>query len=185
MMSNTIICPDGLSQVEQDLFWMQKAFELAKRSEAEGEVPVGAVVVLGNQLLAEGWNRPIQNHDPTAHAEIMALQAAGQKLKNYRLIDTTLYVTLEPCPMCASAMVHARVAKVVYAADDLKTGAATSAFRLLDSTQLNHQVEIVSGVMQQPCSELLSHFFKKRRDSKKKLKKDQQQITQKNPIKAC
>jgi len=171
-MTENVRCPEEWDQSEKDLFWMQKAFELAQRSEAENEVPVGAVVVLGDELIAEGWNRPIQNHDPTAHAEIMALQAAGNKLKNYRLIDTVLYVTLEPCPMCASAMVHARVGKVVYAADDLKTGAATSAFQLLNSPQLNHQVDIVAGVMKTQCSELLSHFFKKRRDIKKRIKKN-------------
>ena len=172
-MIKTVYCPQSFDQAEQDLFWMQKAFELAQRSESEGEVPVGAVVVLGDQLISEGWNRPIQNHDPTAHAEIMALQAAGHALKNYRLINTTLYVTLEPCPMCASAMVHARVGKVVYAADDLKTGAAMSAFELLNHPKLNHQVEIVSGVMQAQCSALLSRFFKNRRDSKKRLKKSE------------
>jgi len=169
-MSESLVCPKGLSDEEKDLFWMQHAFALAQRSEAEGEVPVGAVIVLNDTLVGEGWNQPIQKHDPTAHAEIMALSAAGQKLKNYRLIDTVLYVTLEPCPMCASAMVHARVGRVVYAADDLKTGAARSAFQLLDSPKLNHQVEVDSGVMQTQCSELLSDFFKKRRKIKKALK---------------
>ncbi len=173
-MSTQIKCPPGLDQQQQDRFWMQRAYELAQRSESEGEVPVGAVIVLDNQLIAEGWNRPIQNHDPTAHAEMMALQAAGKKVENYRLLDTTLYVTLEPCPMCASAMVHARVGRVVYAADDHKTGAAKSAFQLLDSTQLNHRVEITSGVMQQECSELLSQFFRKRRENKKREKQAQQ-----------
>lgn len=169
-MLTTLTCPDGLEAVERDLFWMQHAYQLALRSEAEGEVPVGAVLVLGDELIAEGWNRPIQNHDPTAHAEIMALQSAGKKLKNYRLIDTTLYVTLEPCPMCAVAMVHARVGKVVYAASDLKTGAATSAFQLLNSPKLNHQVEVVAGVMEAECSALLSRFFKARREVKKRAK---------------
>lgn len=169
-MQKPLHCPDGLAEYERDIFWMQQAYQLAERSQEEGEVPVGAVVVLGDELIAVGWNRPIQNHDPTAHAEMMALQAAGKKLKNYRLVDTTLYVTLEPCPMCASAMVHARVSKVVYGADDLKTGAATSAFQLLTSPSLNHQVEIVSGVMESECSALLSRFFKMRRDDKKRAK---------------
>lgn len=175
-MLDSLACPEGLSDEEKDRFWMQRAFELAQRSEAEGEVPVGAVVVLNDELVGEGWNQPIQKHDPTAHAEMMALKSAGQKLENYRLIDTTLYVTLEPCPMCASAMVHARVGKVVYAADDLKTGSAISAFQLLNSPKLNHHVEIVYGVMQPECSELLSNFFRKRRETKKRLKKSQQKI---------
>ena len=170
-MSESVFCPNDLIQEEKDHFWMQHAYELAKRSEAQGEVPVGAVIVKDNRLIAEGWNRPIQNHDPTAHAEIMALQVAGKRFENYRLIDTTLYVTLEPCPMCASAMVHARVARVVYAAEDLKTGAATSAFQLLNSPKLNHKVEMVSGIMQSECSQLLSRFFKMRRETKKKEKR--------------
>lgn len=180
MMTESVFCPEDLSQDEQDLFWMRRAYQLAQRSELQGEVPVGAVIVKGDELIAEGWNRPIQNHDPTAHAEIMALQAAGKRLENYRLIDTTLYVTLEPCPMCAAAMVHARVARVVYAADDLKTGAATSAFQLLNSPQLNHQVNIVAGVMASECSQLLSDFFKMRRDSKKREKILRQKNPQKN-----
>jgi len=183
-MSEAVFCPEGLNQEEQDLFWMQQAYQLAQRSQEQGEVPVGALVVLGNELIAEGWNRPIQNHDPTAHAEIMALQAAGKRLENYRLIDTTLYVTLEPCPMCAAAMVHARVARVVYAADDLKTGAATSAFQLLNSPRLNHQVEIVSGVMQEACSEMLSDFFKMRRETKKREKQLQHLKCQNNETQA-
>ena len=174
-MPEPLFGPEDVSQEAQDLFWMQHAYELAQRSESQGEVPVGAVIVKDNRLIAEGWNRPIQNHDPTAHAEIMALQAAGKQLENYRLIDTTLYVTLEPCPMCAAAMVHARVARVVFAAEDLKTGAATSAFQLLNSAKLNHQVEVVSGVMQTQCSQMLSRFFKKRRETKKKEKLLRQQ----------
>ena len=177
-MQKPLHCPDGLTEHERDLFWMQHAYQLAERSASEGEVPVGAVLVLGDELISEGWNRPIQNHDPTAHAEIMALQTAGKKLQNYRLIDTTLYVTLEPCPMCAAAMVHARVAKVVYAADDLKTGAATSAFQLLNSPQLNHQVEMVAGVMQEECSALLSRFFKQRRQAKKEAKQLQDPLSE-------
>lgn len=165
------ICPEGMTQEERDEFWMEQAYQLALRSQKEGEVPVGAVVVLDNRLIAEGWNQPIQKHDPTAHAEMMALQKAGKILQNYRLVDTSLYVTLEPCPMCASAMVHARVKRLVYAAEDLKTGAADSAFQLLNHARMNHQVETVSGVLREKCSALLSGFFQQRRQAHKEAKR--------------
>lgn len=158
-----IVCPADLSQVQQDEFWMQKAYELAEHAGQQGEVPVGAVVVLNNALIAEGWNQSITLNDPTAHAEVMALKKAGEVLQNYRLIETTLYVTLEPCPMCAGAMVHARVKRLVFGAADLKTGAAGSVFNLLTHSALNHQVEIVSGVQNVMCSAQLSAFFKSRR----------------------
>lgn len=164
-------CPADLSQEEQDLFWMQYAYRLAEKAESQGEIPVGAVIVLAGKLLAEGWNQSIQSHDPTGHAEMMALKNAGQALENYRLIDCTLYVTLEPCPMCASAMVHARVARVVYAAPDLKTGAAGSVFNLAANENLNHKLEIVSGVLQTDCSAQLSNFFKSRRAYHKEIKR--------------
>lgn len=165
------MCPDGMTQEEQDEFWMEQAYQLALRSQEEGEVPVGAVIVLENRLIAEGWNQPIQKHDPTAHAEVMAMQKAGKVLQNYRLVGTTMYVTLEPCPMCASAMVHARVKRLVYAAEDLKTGAADSAFQLLNHASMNHQVEVVSGVLREKCSALLSHFFRQRRQAHKESKR--------------
>lgn len=164
-------CPIDLSQEEQDLFWMQYAYRLAEKAESQGEIPVGAVIVLGGRLIAEGWNQSIQSHDPTAHAEMIALKNAGQAIENYRLIDCTLYVTLEPCPMCASAMVHARVARVVYAAPDLKTGAAGSVFNLVANENLNHRLEIVSGVLQADCSTQLSGFFKSRRAYHKEIKR--------------
>ncbi|MGM0542066.1 MAG: tRNA adenosine(34) deaminase TadA, partial [Pseudomonadota bacterium] len=160
-----------LSQKEQDLFWMQYAYRLAEKAESQGEIPVGAVIVLAGKLVAEGWNQSIQNHDPTAHAEMVALKSAGQAIENYRLIDSTLYVTLEPCPMCATAMVHARVARVVYAAPDLKTGAAGSVFNLAANENLNHKLEILSGVLQAECSAQLSHFFKSRRTHHKEMKR--------------
>lgn len=146
-----------------DQFWMQHAFELAKRAEAEGEVPVGAVLVKDDQVVGEGWNRPIVSHDPTAHAEIMALRAAANKLRNYRLLNTTLYVTLEPCSMCAGAIIHARVKRLVYAAADPKGGAAGSVFNILPGEQLNHQVDVTAGVMAEECSSLLTSFFQTRR----------------------
>ncbi len=163
--------PQGLNQVEQDEFWMAYAQTLAEKAEAIGEVPVGAVVVLNNELIAEGWNQSIQNNDPTAHAEIIALKAAGERIGNYRLLDTTLYVTLEPCPMCAGAMVHARVKRVVFGAFDKKTGAAGSILDIANNEFLNHQLEITGGVKQMACSQQISDFFKKRRAYHKSKKR--------------
>lgn len=146
-----------------DIRWMTHALDLAQRAEAEGEVPVGAVVVKDGVIIGEGWNRPITTHDPTAHAEIEALRAAARHVGNYRLVDATLYVTLEPCAMCAGAMVHARVRRVVYGAADPRTGAAGSVFNLLQAAQLNHQVEICSGVLAEESGMLLRKFFQARR----------------------
>jgi tRNA(adenine34) deaminase len=148
---------------EEDQRWMAHALELARCAEREGEVPVGAVVVRDNELIAEGWNRPIGRHDPTAHAEIQALRAAAEKLQNYRLPGTTLYVTLEPCPMCAGALVHARVERVVFGAADPRTGAAGSVFNLLQSEALNHRAEVTGGVMAEASSALLRAFFQNKR----------------------
>ena len=146
---------------------MQHAIDLARRAEAEGEVPVGAVLVHGEHVIGEGWNRPITANDPTAHAEIMALRAAAAKLRNYRLLNTTLYVTLEPCSMCAGAIIHARVKRLVYAAKDPKGGAAGSVFSILPGEKLNHQVTITAGVLAEECSDLLSSFFQMRRQQQK------------------
>jgi len=144
--------------------WMQRSLELAARAEAEGEVPVGALVVSAEgEVLGEGWNRPIASHDPTAHAEIQALRAAAAKIGNYRLPGTTLYVTLEPCPMCAGAMVHARVARLVYGATDPRAGSAGTVFNLLQTEQLNHRTEVVGGVLAESCGETLKRFFRARR----------------------
>jgi len=150
-----------------DQFWMQHALALARRAEAEGEVPVGAVIIKDEQIVSEGWNRPIGSNDPTAHAEIMALRTAAAKLHNYRLLNTTLYVTLEPCSMCAGAIIHARVKRLVYAARDPKGGAAGSVFSILPGERLNHQVEISAGVLAEECSGLLSSFFQSRRQQQK------------------
>lgn len=136
---------------------------LAQRAADAGEVPVGALIVRDNVLLAEGWNQPISAHDPTAHAEITALRAAGSAAANYRLPGTTLYVTLEPCVMCAGAIVHARVERVVFAATDQRVGAAGSAFSLLDNERFNHAVVVQGGVLAEECGELLKAFFKARR----------------------
>ena len=147
---------------------MEKALTLAERSREEGEVPVGAIIVKDNQLIAEGWNQPIENHDATAHAEIMAIRSAGQKLNNYRLPDTTLYVTLEPCTMCAGAMVHARIARLVFGAPDPRTGTAGSAIDLFSQDYHNHQIEIEGGLMRDECGQILKDFFRARRKSLKK-----------------
>ena len=153
---------DRMTQA-QDEKWMQEALLLARQAEAAGEVPVGAVLVKDGLLLGSGWNQPIGAHDPTAHAEVMALRAAAQALGNYRVTGTTLYVTLEPCAMCAGAMVHARVARLVYGAADPKTGAAGSVFDLTRTDKLNHRLEVEGGVLAEECGGLLKDFFAKRR----------------------
>ncbi|MGF6193119.1 tRNA(adenine34) deaminase [Serratia sp. 509] len=153
-----------------DEYWMRQALSLAQRAQEEGEVPVGALLVLDNQVIGEGWNRPIGRHDPTAHAEIMALRQGGAVLQNYRLLNATLYVTLEPCVMCAGAMVHSRIRRLVYGAADEKTGAVGSLVDILRHPGMNHQVEIVSGVLAEECAATLSNFFRIRRDQKKALK---------------
>ncbi|MBW8190854.1 tRNA adenosine(34) deaminase TadA [Neiella marina] len=157
--------------------WMERALALAEQAEQRGEVPVGAVLVVDGQEIASGFNQSICQHDPTAHAEIIALRQAGQQVENYRLTNTTLYVTLEPCPMCAGAMVHARVGRLVYGASDPRTGAAGSVFQLLKSDQLNHQVEVVGGVKDTECAEQLRRFFRNKREQAKALKKSKQQLS--------
>ena len=146
-----------------DLQWMQRAVELAKKAEAQDEVPVGAVIVLDNQIIGEGWNQPISSDDPTAHAEIMALRDAGEKIGNYRLPNVSIYVTLEPCIMCAGAIIHARLSRLVYAVDDPKTGACGSVFNLLQTDELNHKVDIEKGVMEEECQSLIRSFFNQKR----------------------
>jgi tRNA(adenine34) deaminase len=143
--------------------FMARALELARGAAAAGEVPVGAVLVRDGEVLAEGRNRPITDHDPTGHAEIDCLRRAGRTAGNYRLPGTTLYVTLEPCPMCAGAMVHARVQRLVYGAPDPKSGAAGSVFDLTASERLNHRLETTAGVLAEACGELLRDFFRARR----------------------
>lgn len=150
-----------------DEFWMRHALHLAQRAWDEGEVPVGAVLVHEGRVIGEGWNRPIGRHDPTAHAEMMAIRQGGKILKNYRLLETTLYVTLEPCVMCAGAMVHGRVGRLVYGARDAKTGAAGSLLDVLRHPGMNHQVQIEQGILAEECAALLSNFFRQRRAEKK------------------
>ena len=155
--------PDAMAAADEG--WMRHALALADRAEREDdEIPVGAVLVSADgELVGEGWNRNITEHDPTAHAEIVAMRQAGARLGNHRLLDCTLYVTLEPCAMCAMAMVHARIARVVYGARDPKTGAAGSVFDLLADPRHNHRVRVLGGVLADEASARLSNYFRGKR----------------------
>ena len=148
-----------------DEHWMRHALALADRAEREDdEIPVGAVVIdAGGSIIGEGWNRNITEHDPTAHAEIVAMRQAGMKLRNHRLVGCTLYVTLEPCAMCAMAMVHARIGRVVFAASDPKTGAAGGVFDLLADPRHNHRIEVRGGLLADQAGTRLSHYFQRKR----------------------
>lgn len=152
-----------MNGTEDDLRFMRRALALAQEAERQGEVPVGAVVVFEGEIVGEGFNAPISEHDPTAHAEIRALRAAARQLGNYRLPGTTLYVTLEPCVMCAGAMIHARIQRLVYGARDPRTGAAGSVFHIADSEKHNHRLSITGGVLAEESAELLQSFFRARR----------------------
>jgi tRNA(adenine34) deaminase len=149
--------------VGEDEAFMRRAIALAQQGAGEGEVPVGAVVVVGGTIVGEGWNRPIAAADPSAHAEIQAMRAASAALHNYRLLDSTLYVTLEPCPMCVGAILHARVRRVVFGARDPKTGAAGSVVDLFAEERLNHHATVEGGLLADECGELLKRFFAARR----------------------
>ena len=149
--------------MKDDVFWMQQALNLAAQAQAAGEVPVGAVIIKDDVLLAEGFNQPISRDDATAHAEIIALQAACQQQYNYRLPGATMYVTLEPCIMCAGALVHARIERLVFAASEPKTGAAGSLLDIFSLPNLNHRVICESGVRAEQSSQLLRDFFRQRR----------------------
>jgi tRNA(adenine34) deaminase len=149
--------------VPTDLDFMLRALELAKRAEQGGEVPVGALLVLGGEVIGEGWNQPIASHDPTAHAEIVALRAAASLKRNYRLADSTLYVTLEPCAMCTGALLNARVSRVVFGAWDQKAGACGSVFDLPREPRLTHRIDVFGGVCSDQCADLLRRFFETRR----------------------
>ena len=146
-----------------DQFWLKKAIAYGLQGERVGEVPVGAVLTHNNELVAYGYNQPILSKDPTAHAEIIALRQAAKKLGNYRIKDTTLYVTLEPCAMCVGAMIHARIRRLVFGACDPKAGAVVSVFKLLDEPILNHHIQYQGGILVDECSALLTNFFQKRR----------------------
>lgn len=149
---------------EMEELFLQRAIDLAREAEGRGEVPIGAVVVgADGEILSEGSNETIERHDPTAHAEILAIRRAGERIENYRLTGATVYSTIEPCAMCAGALVNARVARLVYGAPDERFGAVRSKFRLCDSELLNHRIEIVSGVLEAECRKLVQDFFRSRR----------------------
>jgi tRNA(adenine34) deaminase len=152
-----------MTQAELDQQFMRMAIEQAQLAAQSGEVPVGAVLVRDGQVISKAFNKPIANHDPSAHAEMLALREAALVEKNYRIPGTTLYVTLEPCAMCSGAMLHARVGRVVYGAPDPKTGAAGSVINLFSSKQINHQTTVEGGIMGEECGQLLRDFFKGRR----------------------
>lgn len=149
---------------------MRRAIDLAHKAEQEGEVPVGALLVKDGEIIAEGWNRSIGTHDATAHAEIEVLRKAGKILENYRLNDTTLYVTLEPCPMCAGALLHSRVKRIVFGAFDKKTGAAGSVLNLFEHQAAYHYADIEKGVLEHECRAQLQSFFKRRREEQREKK---------------
>lgn len=164
---------------EQDHHFMRMAISLAQRAEEEGEVPVGAVLVKDGEIIAQGWNQSIGQHDATAHAEMQVLRKAGQELENYRLLDTTLYVTLEPCPMCAGALLHSRVKRIVFGAPDLKAGAAGTVLNLFDSQASYHYADVEHGLLEEQCREQLQAFFKRRRKEIKEKRKQQKQEEEK------
>ncbi|QDF75954.1 MULTISPECIES: tRNA adenosine(34) deaminase TadA [Shewanella] len=175
-MSNPLETPVSLDeQALKDEDYMRQAMALAAEAELQGEVPVGALLVKDDKVIATGYNLSICRHDASAHAEMECIRAAGQMVENYRLLDTTLYVTLEPCAMCAGAMVHARIGRLVYGADDLKTGAAGSVLDLVRNSAFNHQLSVTSGVLATECGEQLSAFFRRRRKEKKALKQAEKQ----------
>jgi tRNA(adenine34) deaminase len=149
--------------MERDERFMRLALEEAGKAYAEGEVPVGAVMVLNGHILAAAHNNPIRLNDPTAHAEILAIRRAAERMKNYRLTGTTLYVTLEPCIMCAAAIVQARISRVVFGAEDAKGGGAVSLYRILQDERLNHRTELTGGVLKEVCGEIMSRFFHEKR----------------------
>ena len=161
--SKSMATPDPLEQAQIDARFMTRALELARAAEAAGEVPVGAVIVKDGLIVSEGWNRPISGNDPTAHAEIIAMRAAAEALGSYRLLGTTLYVTLEPCAMCAGAMVHARVKRLVFGATDPRAGAAGSIFNIAQHAALNHRIDVVGGILAEECGTELRRFFQARR----------------------
>jgi tRNA(adenine34) deaminase len=146
-----------------DIKWMSHALDLAEKAKLHDEVPVGAVIVLNDEIIGEGWNQPIGKHDPTAHAEIQALRMACEKMSNYRLPGATLYVSLEPCIMCAGAIVHARIQRVIFSTKEPKTGAAGSYIDIFNMDQLNHKVHCEEGLLASQSSQLLRDFFKARR----------------------
>ena len=162
-MTEYTVSPNQRPTSVSDEFWMEEALRAAQRALETGEVPVGAVVVHAGKIVGRAWNRNISDSDPTAHAEIIALRQAGSKLGNHRLGDCELFATIEPCPMCAGALVHARIKRLVYGADDPKAGAVHSVIEVLNHPQLNHRMDVRGGVLAGRCAELLQSFFRGRR----------------------
>lgn len=162
------------NQVPYDEKYMRRAIELAGQGEQLGEVPVGAVIVCDNNIIGEGFNQPITSHDPTAHAEIVALRLAAKHVQNYRLVDSTLYVTLEPCTMCVGALIHARITRLVFGTTESKAGAVVSQSQLLDAAYFNHRITMQGGVLAETCQHQLSNFFRRRREELKQQKKSEE-----------
>lgn len=162
-MPERLLIETIVKKVAVDEKFMEMALQEAKTAASEGEVPVGAVLVRKGEIIGRDHNRCIQYNDPTAHAEILVIRRAGEAIANYRLTETALYVTIEPCPMCVWAITQARIERLVYGASDEKTGSVSSKFRLLNDPDLNHRVEVKRGVLKQECSEILRNFFKERR----------------------
>lgn len=158
-----------MTRLEQDEFWMRRALALARQGALQGEVPVGAVIVLDDQEIGCGFNAPIGRHDPTAHAEVAALRVAAAALGNYRMPGATLYVTLEPCTMCAGALVHARISRLVFGASEPKAGAVKSAQCLLEHPSMNWRIDVLGGVLAEPCGAILTGFFSSRRKTGKTI----------------
>ncbi|BGI51050.1 MAG: tRNA adenosine(34) deaminase TadA [Arsenophonus endosymbiont of Ceratovacuna japonica] len=156
-----------MNQIKKDIYWMQKAIFLIQNAKVKNEIPVGAILIYKNKLIAECCNNPILYNDPSAHAEILALRLGGQYLKNYRLLNTTLYVTLEPCIMCAGAIINARINRLVFGAYNKKTGAVGSIINIFNNHNINHRIIVSNGILSDQCSELLNIFFKKKRIEKK------------------
>lgn len=156
--------PSVMTHDDSDIFWMREALAEAQAAAQDGEVPVGAVVLYRGELIGRGQNRVLRDADPTAHAEIVAMRAAARMMNNYRLTDCELYVTLEPCAMCAGAMIHARLRRLVFAASDPKAGAAGSVLEIINHPRLNHQIQVTSGILAEDCGEILRKFFRERRN---------------------
>jgi tRNA(adenine34) deaminase len=154
------------TRVQDDLVWMELALEEARAAAEQGEVPVGALVISNHEIVGRAGNRNLRDHDPTAHAEVVALRQAAQRLGNHRLTGCVLYATIEPCAMCAGAIIHARIARLVYGAKDIKAGAAGSVLEVINHPRLNHQMEVVSGVLEDRCAEILQDFFRRKREQR-------------------
>jgi len=150
--------------------YMHRAIELAGQGEQLGEIPVGALIVCNGEIIGEGFNQPITSHDPTAHAEVVALRVAAKRIQNYRLVDSTLYVTLEPCTMCVGALIHARIARLVFGTTEPKAGAVVSQSQLLDANYFNHRMNMQGGILSETCQHQLSDFFRRRREELKQQK---------------